>query len=298
MPIILKRAADFGEGTKVRKKLCPDTVTRSTNIDRDANRLNRVGNDRHATMSVTLEQLERAQQLSDVMPENLQLFSEEEFMSCYKVNAFQQVTGVPNRNALFMNVTAVSYQAPKLRKTIMVAIPVEHVKRVDPLLRASQDMPGDLLRATGYDIGHEPTSEEKTDVYLGLAKMAALVLFKYSGEAEALRCFQCANTAISFKGFPIYKPHEDEAIFIDHLATPHCNREECIRAATLKVLMGSRKKIKGTDEVFCSGCRKGGARFQSCSKCDQARYCSKDCQVAHWRRQHRADCRLFRGKLA
>jgi hypothetical protein len=34
--------------------------------------------------------------------------------------------------------------------------------------------------------------------------------------------------------------------------------------------------------------------FQVCAGCRCVRYCSRDCQKAHWRSGHRADCRASR----
>jgi len=54
-----------------------------------------------------------------------------------------------------------------------------------------------------------------------------------------------------------------------------------------------------TDEVFeefmedpkCSEC--GKPATQRCSKCKQAWYCSRDCQLRHWK-AHKAVCALFK----
>jgi hypothetical protein len=33
------------------------------------------------------------------------------------------------------------------------------------------------------------------------------------------------------------------------------------------------------------------ARFQTCSKCKSVKYCSRDCQVAHWKERHKSECK-------
>ena len=39
----------------------------------------------------------------------------------------------------------------------------------------------------------------------------------------------------------------------------------------------------------CEMCTRAGAK--KCSRCNTARYCSADCQLAHWRAAHKAECK-------
>ena len=41
----------------------------------------------------------------------------------------------------------------------------------------------------------------------------------------------------------------------------------------------------------CENCQKRGVReLQECSRCIAVSYCSKECQVSHWKAQHKKDC--------
>lgn len=48
----------------------------------------------------------------------------------------------------------------------------------------------------------------------------------------------------------------------------------------------------GQDVVKCGGCGKlqgNGASFSACGRCRSVRYCSKECQLRHWK-EHKAHC--------
>ena len=40
----------------------------------------------------------------------------------------------------------------------------------------------------------------------------------------------------------------------------------------------------------CKNCLKDGTGFERCSKCKCVRYCSRECQRAHWKRSHKKVC--------
>lgn len=40
----------------------------------------------------------------------------------------------------------------------------------------------------------------------------------------------------------------------------------------------------------CAQCQTEGSDLKRCTKCKVMRYCSKDCQVSHWRAGHKKDC--------
>jgi hypothetical protein len=46
----------------------------------------------------------------------------------------------------------------------------------------------------------------------------------------------------------------------------------------------------------CAGCGKTGApKHKLCARCNAARYCSKECQKAHWLGGHKAECAAAAG---
>lgn len=40
----------------------------------------------------------------------------------------------------------------------------------------------------------------------------------------------------------------------------------------------------------CTFCRKVSVGLKQCSACKTAQYCSRECQVRHWRAGHRQEC--------
>ena len=43
------------------------------------------------------------------------------------------------------------------------------------------------------------------------------------------------------------------------------------------------------NQTFCHNCRRSGIDYRRCSSCKQVRYCSKNCQRAHWK-SHKVHC--------
>ena len=62
-------------------------------------------------------------------------------------------------------------------------------------------------------------------------------------------------------------------------------KEEVQRLADLY----SHSTIEGLMDGFkCAKCKKEA--FKRCSKCKKVWYCSKECQVSHWKESHKAEC--------
>lgn len=61
------------------------------------------------------------------------------------------------------------------------------------------------------------------------------------------------------------------------------NKKEAARAANIKC---SRPKCGQRQ-----GNASGGCKFKVCSRCQVAMYCSGECQVAHWKEGHKAECK-------
>ena len=47
-----------------------------------------------------------------------------------------------------------------------------------------------------------------------------------------------------------------------------------------------------TTQIECAYCQKpqGATKFEFCSVCKKVYYCSKDCQVKHWKAGHKTIC--------
>jgi hypothetical protein len=43
-------------------------------------------------------------------------------------------------------------------------------------------------------------------------------------------------------------------------------------------------------EAECSNCGEEAAQLMKCGRCKGPQYCSKACQVQHWKAEHKAEC--------
>lgn len=46
-----------------------------------------------------------------------------------------------------------------------------------------------------------------------------------------------------------------------------------------------------TPHNACAYCQKKGEKLMMCGKCKIVRYCSRDCQVSHFKKGHKNDCK-------
>ena len=86
----------------------------------------------------------------------------------------------------------------------------------------------------------------------------------------------------------------DEEITVEHLTELE---EKC---RLLKICAKKLEKYYDRSHALCqnSDCGKCeyDVKFRVCSKCSIAKYCSKKCQVAHWRK-HSKVCKMFKQAL-
>eukprot|EP01064_Diplonema_japonicum_P022754 TRINITY_DN328_c1_g1_i1.p1 TRINITY_DN328_c1_g1~~TRINITY_DN328_c1_g1_i1.p1 ORF type:complete len:261 (+),score=49.80 TRINITY_DN328_c1_g1_i1:60-842(+) len=57
-------------------------------------------------------------------------------------------------------------------------------------------------------------------------------------------------------------------------------------------------RVTKADRGTCSGCNKKVEKSLRCSACKAVFYCGADCQVSHWKSQHKAACKIFKEKDA
>jgi MYND finger len=76
-------------------------------------------------------------------------------------------------------------------------------------------------------------------------------------------------------------------------------RRSMVNKAVLKFLQKSTDEKEAKQQIRsekCEGCgifaRDLGKRLLPCSKCLDVVYCSKECQVAHWKKIHKSECKL------
>jgi tetratricopeptide (TPR) repeat protein len=66
-----------------------------------------------------------------------------------------------------------------------------------------------------------------------------------------------------------------------------CGKEYCSAACRSKDTEHTRQCV----HKRCAGCGKEAEGMQWCSACNKPRYCSKKCQLAHWKAGHKVECR-------
>ena len=62
------------------------------------------------------------------------------------------------------------------------------------------------------------------------------------------------------------------------------------------VMLNIREEDKYNKETQCASCgveeRNGGGELLQCAKCKQRKYCSTECQKAHWK-YHKLVCKTY-----
>ena len=66
------------------------------------------------------------------------------------------------------------------------------------------------------------------------------------------------------------------------------SRDEAAVAAIRHIIAQSAEPLR--NRPTCSGCGKQAVGLRTCARCRAARYCSRECQAAHWP-QHKHDCK-------
>ena len=68
-------------------------------------------------------------------------------------------------------------------------------------------------------------------------------------------------------------------------------KENLLRSISAARILGAPAPIVQTDKKrYCQCCGKEGYRFQKCSGCRWAYYCSPACQRADWKEKHKRNC--------
>eukprot|EP01029_Cantina_marsupialis_P029719 TRINITY_DN782068_c0_g1_i1.p1 TRINITY_DN782068_c0_g1~~TRINITY_DN782068_c0_g1_i1.p1 ORF type:complete len:188 (-),score=68.06 TRINITY_DN782068_c0_g1_i1:224-787(-) len=56
--------------------------------------------------------------------------------------------------------------------------------------------------------------------------------------------------------------------------------------------------LKTCSNPSCENVEQKAGQFSKCSACKSVHYCSKECQVTHWKSGHKAECKIAKAKLA
>ena len=87
-------------------------------------------------------------------------------------------------------------------------------------------------------------------------------------------------------------------LFGDHPPTNSNSKQLSLKRENLRVIKTSSSAAVSleNDRASCLGCYKilPADQLQKCAKCRLVQYCSKKCQIDHWRAEHKDDCKLLR----
>eukprot|EP00934_Nitzschia_sp_Nitz4_P005208 Nitzschia sp. Nitz4//scaffold254_size28068//18687//19541//NITZ4_008154-RA/size28068-processed-gene-0.8-mRNA-1//-1//CDS//3329544340//5198//frame0 len=81
---------------------------------------------------------------------------------------------------------------------------------------------------------------------------------------------------------------------LDSPYTSPSTRQLCDEPISIKAVNLERCKANHSS-LTCYGCRMQFAaeELMKCSKCRMVSYCSRNCQISHWKREHREECKLL-----
>jgi len=51
------------------------------------------------------------------------------------------------------------------------------------------------------------------------------------------------------------------------------------------------KRLMGITMEVCSNCGENNGKLKHCSQCGAVKYCSKECQIFHWKNSHKDECK-------
>lgn len=100
--------------------------------------------------------------------------------------------------------------------------------------------------------------------------------------SNKIKCSLCANI-IELLYLYVWGGSSGQIIF--PLCSLKCSKEY------RKMIKSESKKINHEHKIVCAYCHVAGYKFRKCSKCGIIFYCSKECQIADWKKEHKEHCK-------
>ena len=119
-------------------------------------------------------------------------------------------------------------------------------------------------------------------------------------------CGQRASKMVNTPGFHSHPNHGGPPVVVDMMPLQICNEPACSQQAqreTQRIMRSVNAAMEEESPGFnmrkgqayeCVHCKKvqscDAGKMSVCSKCKATRYCSRACQVAHWKAGHKHAC--------
>ena len=186
------------------------------------------------------------------------------------------------------------------------------------------------LPSISDEVGHHRSlsflvslSEEELDVLLrntdrpraaAILKRLCVEVMPRVLEAEDWACVSCGSRATRMVGTPAFYPDRPDGSgpsIVDMCPVVICAASACEQLAhreTRKILKSverqlmveepTRPRLRSAQQIQCGNpqCEspnrftEPGGKMSRCARCKAVPYCSKECQAAHWRAEHKAVC--------
>jgi len=125
----------------------------------------------------------------------------------------------------------------------------------------------DMRDRVGSISMHEVAMSQRDDVAKFLCKHSPTCLDVDEGSGITIRQMMCSVFPGTSKVMPVLKKHAAKQV--------------------------KKEVIKQQAKEKCENCGKQG-RLLECSRCFAVAYCSKECQVIHWKSHHKKECKQIR----